>query len=417
MTMKFLSNILSAGLPRLFTLALAAGMVTFALSAKEDSNDLGKNEFNPIQTGVTSLSIAPDARGASMGDLGAATDPDANSQFWNPSKYAFAYSNAAVSVSYTPWLRKLVNDIFLANVSGYWKIGSQDNQAVSGSLRYFSLGEVNSENAGNTGGQTFNPYEVSFDLGYSRKLSEKFSMGIVFRYIYSDLGFSESYAQDQATGASAFSADISGYYTTYPMISNNECQWSWGWDISNIGTKVAYNNGENPAFLPTNLRLGTSFTFPLADYHSLSLNLDLNKLLVPAKPRESDFDMSTTEGEREYLAALEKWENTSSFSGIFKSFSDAPGGFKEELREITYSIGAEYNYNHQFFLRAGYFYENQYKGNRKYFGFGAGFSLNVVKLDASYMLAAAQTSPLDQTLRFTLTFDMDGLRELLGKRK
>lgn len=376
-----------------------------------------KNEFNPIETGVTSLSIAPDARGASMGDLGVASDPDVNSQYWNPSKYAFAYSTAAVSLSYTPWLRKLVSDIFLANVAGYWKIGSGDNQALSASLRYFSLGEVNTSDYGGTATSTINPYEMAFDLGYSRKLSEKFSMGVVFRYIYSDLGFSDSYAGEQTSGASAFSADISGYFTTYPVIGRNECQWSWGWNISNIGTKVSYNNGEDPAFLPTNLRLGTSFTFPLADYHNLSLNLDMNKLLVPARPRESDYDTSTTEGQQEYLDALEEWENMSSFTGIFKSFSDAPGGFKEELREITWSFGAEYSYNQQFFLRAGYFYENQYKGNRQYFGFGAGFSLNVVRLDASYMLATAQSSPLDQTLRFTLTFDMDGLKDLLGKRK
>ncbi|MDE6418197.1 MAG: PorV/PorQ family protein, partial [Duncaniella sp.] len=176
-----------------------------------------KDDFNPINTGVNSLNIAPDARGDSMCDLGAATDPDANAQFWNPSKYAFAYSSGGVSLSYTPWLRKLVNDIFLANLSGYWKIGSEDNQAVSASLRYFSLGEVVTETAGDTGGQTLSPYEMSFDLGYSRKLSEKFSMGVVFRYIYSDLAFSESYAGDQSTGASAFSADISGYYTTYPL--------------------------------------------------------------------------------------------------------------------------------------------------------------------------------------------------------
>lgn len=376
-----------------------------------------KNEFNPIETGVTSLSIAPDARGASMGDIGAATDPDVNSQFWNPSKYAFAYSQGAVGISYTPWLRKLVNDIFLANVAGYWKFGSSDNQALSASLRYFSLGEVTTSDASNIASQSLNPYELSVDVGYSRKLSEKFSMGVVFRYIYSDLGFSDSYAGDQSTGASAFSADLSGYYTTYPIIGRNECQWSWGWNISNIGTKVSYNNGEDPAFLPTNLRLGTTFMFPLADYHTLAFSLDLNKLLVPARPRESDYDMDTTEGQAAYLDALENWENMSPITGIFKSFSDAPGGAKEELREIQYSIGAEYSYNQQFFVRAGYYHESQYKGNRQYFGFGAGFSLNVVRLDASYMLATAQTSPLDQTLRFTLTFDMDGLRELLGRRK
>ncbi len=375
-----------------------------------------KDEFNPVTTGVTSLSIAPDARGASMGDLGAATDPDANSQFWNPSKYAFAYSTAEFSLSYTPWLRKLVNDIFLANLSGYWKLGQNDNQALSASLRYFSLGEVNTSDVSGGAGQSLNPYELSFDLGYSRKLSEKFSMGVVFRYIYSDLGFSTSYAGDQSTGASAFSADISGYYTTYPMIGRNECQFSWGWNISNIGTKVSYNNGENPAFLPTNLKLGLNFMFPLADYHNLSLGLDLNKLLVPTMPRRQDYE-DDVDGEIAYTEALDKWENMSPITGIFKSFTDALGGFKEELREITWSFGAEYNYNQQFFVRAGYYYENKFKGNRQYFAMGAGFSLNVVKLDASYMLATAQNSPLDQTLRFTLTFDLDGLKDILGKRR
>lgn len=395
-------------------LMLLAMAFSFSASAQDGSN-IKNDEFNPLTTGVTSLSIAPDARGASMGDLGAATDPDANSQFWNPSKYAFAYSQAAVSLSYTPWLRKLVNDIFLANLAGYWKLGANDNQALSASLRYFSLGEVNTSPIQGSVGQSLNPYEMSLDVGYSRKLSEKFSMGVVFRYIYSDLGFSDSYAGDQSTGASAFSADIAGYYTTYPIIGRNECQWSWGWNISNIGTKVSYNNGEDPAFLPTNLRLGTSFTFPLADYHNLSIGLDANKLLVPAKPREGDYPDSP-EGQREYLDALEDWENMSSFTGIFKSFNDAPGGMKEELREITWSLGAEYSYNNQFFLRAGYFYESEYKGNRKYFSLGAGFSLNVVRLDASYMIAAAQTSPLDQTLRFSLTFDMDGLKDMFGRR-
>ncbi len=400
------------------TLIKSTILGTVCLLATEGAyaDDNIKNEFNPIETGVTSLSIAPDARGAAMGDIGAATDPDAYSQFWNPSKYAFAYSKAAVSLSYTPWLRKLVNDIFLADVSGYWKLGSNDNQAVSASLRYFSLGEVNTNDPSGITTQSLNPYELSFDVGYSRKLSEKFSMGVVFRYIYSDLGFSNSYAGDQTVGASAFSADISGYYTTYPIIGRNECQWSWGWNISNIGTKVNYNNGEDPAFLPTNLRLGTTFTFPLADYHNLALSLDLNKLLVPARPRESDYP-DDTDGEREYLDALQEWQDMSPITGIFKSFSDAPGGFKEELREITYSLGAEYSYNQQFFLRAGYYHESQYKGNRQYFGIGAGFSLNVLRLDASYMIATAQQSPLDQTLRFSLTFDMDGLSEIFGRRK
>ena len=219
--------------------SLAAAVIAAMLcTQKANADNQIKNEFNPVQTGVTSLGIAPDARGASMGDLGAATDPDANSQFWNPSKYAFAYSQGAVSLSYTPWLRKLVNDIFLANLAGYWKLGTNDNQAISASLRYFSLGEVNSESLGGVT-ESINPYEMAFDIGYSRKLSEKFSMGVVFRYIYSDLGFGASSTSTQPSGASAFSADISGYFVSYPIVGQNECQFAWGWDISNIGTKVS----------------------------------------------------------------------------------------------------------------------------------------------------------------------------------
>lgn len=392
-----------------------AAILAIAISIPAIAED-GKNQFNPIQTGVTSLNIAPDARGAAMGDLGAATEPDAYSQFWNPSKYAFAYSTAAISLSYTPWLRKLVNDIYLANLSGYWKIGGSDNQAVSASLRYFSLGEIDMTDDSGVAVNSVNPYELSFDVGYSRKLSESFSMGVALRYIYSDLAFSDAYSAEQQTGASAFAADISGFLTTYPIIGRNECQWSWGFNISNIGSKVSYNDGNDPAFLPTNFRLGTTFTFPLAQYNNLALSFDVNKLLVPTRPRESDYTANDGTFDSEgYENALDEWRNTSSISGIFKSFSDAPGGFKEELKEINFSVGAEYNYNQQFFVRAGYFYENPDKGNRQYFAFGAGFSLNVVQLDASYMIATAQSSPLDQTLRFSLTFDMDGLKSLLGR--
>ena len=201
------------------------------------------------------------------------------------------------------------------------------------------------------------------------------------------------------------------------MIGRNECQFAWGFDISNIGTKVSYDHGTTYAFLPANLRLGTQFMFPLADYNTLSVGLDLNKLLVPTKPRAKDYDMDTIEGQTAYEEATEKWENMSSISAIFKSFSDAPGGFGEEMKEINVSIGAEYAYNQQFFARMGYNYENAMKGGRSYFTFGAGFSMNVVQLDASYMLATAQSSPLDQTLRFTLSFDMEGLGDLIGKRR
>lgn len=385
-------------------------MAMLAPSMAIAQDDIKNNEFNPITTGVTSLSITPDARGASMGDLGAATDPDVNSQFWNPSKYAFAYSKAGASLSYTPWLRKIVNDIFLANLTGYYKIGNSDNQSVSASLRYFSLGEINTNDDSGAALSSINPFEMAVDVGYARKLSEKFSMGVALRYIYSDLGYSEYASTERTKGASAFAADLSAYYTTYPVIGRNECQWSVGANISNIGSKVSYDGGDNPAFLPTNLKIGTAFTFPIADYHNLTLAFDANKLLVPAKPRREDY-----ENQEAYEDALQNWKDESSIAGIFKSFNDAPGGASEELREINYSIGAEYAYNQQFFLRAGYFHENKWKGNRQYFSLGAGFSLNVLRLDAAYMIATAQTSPLDQTLRFTLTFDMDGLRNLMGR--
>ena len=399
---------------RILTAMTAMLLGSLALSAQ---NDIKDNQFNPVNTGVTTLSIAPDARGSSLGNLGAATDPDMNSQFWNPSKYAFGYSTGGLSLSYTPWLRKIVNDIFLANLAGYWKPGQNDNQAFSASLRYFSLGEVTTGYSTGTNIMTINPYEFALDLGYSRKLSEKFSMGVVLRYILSDLSYNDTQTGESNTAASAFSVDLSGYYTSFPMIGRNECQFSWGFDISNIGTKVSYDHGANNAFLPTNFRIGANFMFPLADYNTLSFGLDLNKLLVPTKPNQKDYDTSTVEGQQAYDDALDKWETMSPITGIFKSFTDAPGGFKEELQEIGVSFGAEYAYNQQFFVRAGYNYEHPNKGGRSYFAFGAGFSLNVVQLDASYMLATAQSSPLDQTLRFTLTFDMDGLRDLLGKRR
>ena len=387
--------------------------------AQGGNDDIKENDFNPVNTGVTTLGIAPDARSTGMGYLGAATDPDVNSQYWNPSKYAFGYSQGGLALSYTPWLRKIVNDIFLAELTGFWKPGSGDNQAISASFRYFSLGEVTFGGNSTGGGtvQTINPYEMAFDVGYSRKLSEKFSMGVVLRYILSDLSWTDTYTSESNSAASAFSADISGYYVSYPMIGRNECQFAWGFNISNIGTKVSYDHGANNAFLPTNLRIGANFMFPLADYHTLAFGVDANKLLVPTKPRSKDYDMTTPEGQLEYEEAVQKWNDQSPIAGIFKSFSDAPGGFKEELQEITWSIGAEYAYNQQFFGRMGYYYENANKGGRSYFGFGAGFSLNVVRLDASYLLATSQNSPLDQTLRFTLSFDRDGLRDLLGKRR
>ncbi len=391
-----------------FQIKCAIATAALFVAANAWAEDDLKTEFNPIETGVTMLGITPDARGAGMGDLGAATDPDVNAQYWNSSKYAFAYSSAGVALSYTPWLRKIVNDIYLANLTGYMKIGKGDNQAVSASLRYFSYGEINSTESGQTV-NSIHPYEFAIDAGYSRKLSEKFSMGVTMRFVRSDLGYSTSGAADAKTGASAFAADISGYYTTYPVIGRNECQWSLGFNISNIGSKVSYEGGERQAFLPANLRIGTAFTFPLADYHNLTIGVDANKLLVPAKPRQQDYVTDGVVDQFKYDEAYESWKNKSSISGIFSSFGS------DFAKRINLSMGAEYVYNQQFFLRGGYYYESAYNGDRQYFGLGAGFSLNVLRLDASYMIATKQNSPLDQTLRFTLSFDMDGIKNLFNR--
>ncbi len=367
-----------------------------------------KNQFNPVNTGVTSLSIAPDSRGGAMGDVGAATDPDVNSQFWNPAKYPFTVSRAGVSLSYTPWLRQLVNDIDLAYVAGYYRIG--DYQALSASLRYFSLGEVTvGQSSAQDIGYTINPYEMSFDVGYSRMLSENFSAAVALRFIYSDL----AYRQDEDVNpGSAFAADVAMYYNRYVMMGQRECNLAFGMNISNIGSKISYDSGNTSEFIPTNLRLGGSLLMPIDEYNTFAISADANKLLVPTRPLQKDGESDT-----DYQDRLQRdYRDMSPISGIFKSFSDAPGGFKEEMQEVQWSVGAEYTYHQQFSVRGGYHYENQNKGNRKYFSVGAGFKMNVFSLDAAYLISTAQSNPLDQTLRFSLSFDMDGIKDIFGKR-
>ncbi|MCD7973961.1 MAG: type IX secretion system outer membrane channel protein PorV [Candidatus Azobacteroides sp.] len=365
-----------------------------------------KNQFRPIVTGAPSLTIAPDARGGGMGDLGVATTPDINSQYWNPAKYAFMYDKAGVSLSYTPWLRKLVNDINLAYLAGFWKLGSDDQHAMSASLRYFSLGEVIVTQGQDDQGYSISPYEMAIDLGYSIKLSETFAGGVALRYIHSDMSWSED---ENNSSAWAIAADVAGYYNNYVMIGSNESLFSFGFNISNIGSKLSYDSGNTSSFLPTNMGLGFSLLYPVSDFNTFSVSLDLNKLLVPTPPGYSDMT-----DEEKVEAALE-YQNMSPIKGIFKSFTDAPGGFKEELEEIMWSLGVEYSYMDQFFLRGGYFHESENKGNRKYFSLGAGFKMNVFQLDAAYLISTAQSNPLDQTLRFSLSFNMDGIRELMGR--
>lgn len=381
--------------------------VLFANIATLKADDDMKNKFNPVQTGVNSLGIAPDSRGGGMGDIGAATDPDANSQFWNPAKYPFAISRAGVSLSYTPWLRKLVSDIDLAYLAGYYRIG--DYQAISASIRYFSLGEVNITQGAGDVGYSISPYEMAFDVGYSRMLSETFSAAVALRYIYSDLAFRQ---EEDINPGSAFAADVAFFYSNYIMMGQRECMLSFGLNLSNMGSKISYDGGETSAFLPTNFRLGGSLMIPIDDYNTFAINADINKLMVPTVPQQNEGEDSGDYQDR----LQEEYFDQSPIKGIFKSWGDAPGGFKEELQEIQFSLGAEYVYHNQFSIRAGYHHENQNKGNRKYFTVGAGFKMNVFSLDAAYLISTAQSNPLDQTLRFSLSFDMDGIKDLLGRR-
>ena len=362
--------------------------------------------FNPEKNSVTSQSIAPDARAGGMGDVGAATDPDVASQFWNPAKYPFTISRAGVSLNYTPWLRQLVSDIDLAYLVGYYRIG--DYSAVSGSLRYFSLGEVFYGDTDDTQ-MTLNPYEMSFDVAYSIMLSEKFSIAAGVRWIYSDLTYNYS---DTSSPGSAFAVDLAAYYQNYVNIGQRECQLGIGIDISNVGSKINFGGDENSEFLPANLRLGASLMVPVDEYNRFSIAVDANKPLVPTMPVKMD-----GESDEDFITRKQNdYYDVSPISGIFKSFGDAPGGFKEEMQEIRWSVGAEYVYNDKFSLRAGYHHESENKGNRKYFTVGAGFKMNVFSLDAGYVIATAKSNPLDQTLRFSLSFDMDGLKDLFKRR-
>ena len=367
-------------------------------SAEEDK----LQEFNQVEHAVISQTIAPDARAAGMGDVGAATDPDVNSQFWNPAKYPFCISRAGLALNYTPWLRQLVNDIDLAYLAGYYRIG--DYSAVSGSLRYFSLGEVITLDES----MTVNPYEMSLDVAYSLMLSEHFSMAAALRWIYSDLRY--DYSEDSAP-ASAFAADLAMYYNNYFNMGSRECQLGIGLNISNVGSKISYYGDDRSQFLPANMRLGLSLLVPVDEYNRFSINADANKLLVPTVPRQEEGESSADYQER----VIREYSDVSAISGIFKSFGDAPGGFKEELQEIQWSVGAEYVYHDPFSLRAGYHHESPNKGNRKYFTVGGGFRMNVFSLDVGYVISTAQSNPLDQTLRFTLAFDMDGIKDLFRR--
>jgi hypothetical protein len=353
---------------------------------------------NVITTGVPFLTIAPDSRAGAMGDAGVATTPDVNSQHWNPAKYAFIESEMGVALSYTPWLRNLVSDINLAYLAGYKRL--DDQQTLSASLRYFTLGDITfMSDLGEELGQQ-NPNEFALDFAYTRLLSEKFSGSIAFRYIRSDLTGGQMVNNVETHAGNTFATDIAFYYQNEIRVNRKRSQLGAGINISNIGGKISYTDGETKDFIPANMKLGVSYTTEMDKYNTITFALDANKLLVPTPVRSDTADIITGLG-----------ANKSVIAGIFSSFSDAPGGMSEELKEVTLSLGAEYWYNKQFALRAGYFYEDASKGNRKFFTAGAGLKMNVFALDFSYLLPVAQNNPLANTLRFTLSFDFDAFNK------
>lgn len=354
--------------------------------------------YNPISTAVPFLTITPDSRSGAMGDAGVAISPDANSQYFNPSKYAFTEGKYGFALSYTPWLRELVNDVNLAYLSGYYRL--DDNQVFGSSLRYFSMGEIMLKGQDNTNIGTVSPNEFAFDVSYSRKLSDNLSGGVALRYIRSDL--SGGIGAENYTAGSAFATDVSFYYTTPLGGEGTTKSIAAGINFSNIGSKISYDQGSNKEFLPANVRLGTTFTNEVDDYNAYSVSLDLNKLLVPTPLRQLVYQ---TDGSVVVLPDYNS--NKSPISSIFSSFTDAPGGFKEEIQEITVSLGAEYWYQKQFAFRMGYFNESRNKGNREFLTTGIGVKMNKASIDFSYLIPVQRNNPLANTIRFTLLFNVD----------
>jgi hypothetical protein len=363
-------------------------------------------ELNAIQTVVPFLTIAPDSRAGAMGDAGVATSPDVYSMHWNPAKFAFIDGKGGVGISYSPWLRNLVPDINIAYLSGYYRFDQK--QVINGSLIYSSLGNVSfTDDFGNLV-RDYKPNEWSFDLGYSRLFTDNLGGGIAFRFIYSNLtGGFPSGEVDTKPGTSV-AADISLFYQKDLNLLSKDVVLAFGGNISNIGSKMSYSESQTSDFIPINMRLGSAFTAKLDNYNKITVTIDINKLLVPTPPYYSITNPDSIIAGKDPNIAVPV--------AIFQSFYDAPGGFKEELHELTYSYGAEYWYNDQFAIRAGYFHENETKGNRKYFTAGAGFRLSGFTIDFSYLMPLVQNHPLARTLRFSLSFDVSALRNATKSR-
>lgn len=382
---------------------LLSFLVILAIESKGQSLPTGQEvRYNPISTAVPFLTITPDSRSGAMGDVGAATAVDANAQHSNPSKYAFASDKWGIGVSYAPWLRQLVSDVNLAYLSGFYKLDSV--QSIGGSLRYFNMGKIGMTDQSGLPAGIASPNEFALDFSYSRKLSDNFSGGVALRYIRSDLSgrFGGSLiGQENRSAGNAVATDVSFYYHNRLGAEGSPNTIAAGINLSNIGSKISYNQGSTKEFLPANMRLGTTFTSQLDETNSLALSVDLNKLLVPTPA------LATLDANGSLIVLPNNNSNKSVISSVFSSFTDAPGGLNEELKEYTLSFGAEYWYRKQFALRTGYFNEAQNKGNRKYFTAGVGLKLSVASVDVSYVVPIDHNNPLANTVRFSLLFNTD----------
>lgn len=390
----------------LLSLAAVAFLAVSAQAAKTVDETM-----NPLITAMPSLSIAPDARSAGMGDIGVATDADLNSLHWNPAKYSYMQSAGGITANYTPWLRKLVSDIDLAHIAGYYNFGDLAG-GIAASFTYFSLGNVSLTDAKGTVLQDVRPNEWSLDLSYYRKLHEYVSMAVALRFMYSDLN--NGYNSSTTTAGEMYpawtmAADVSLYYHQPIELPMGTSYFSLGFALQNLGGKMTYDK-ITQNFIPATMRIGVNYELPFDKYNSLTFGVQADKLMVPSRKSKFADDESGTWTQEGYSAL-------SSVKGIFQSFADAPGGAKEEFNEVRWGAGLEYSYNKQFFARFGYSYENYYKGNRNYLTAGAGFHLSIFSLDVAYCIGLSSSNPLDQTMRFTLGFDLAGIKDLVNNRK
>jgi len=395
----------------LFLFVFLAGIMS--LQAQLTYNEVGgKDRLNTITTAVPFLMIAPDARAGALGDAGVATSPDANSMHWNPAKYAFVEKQMGFSISFSPWLRKLVNDIYLGYLTGYYKI--DDRQTVAMSLRYFSLGQILFTDEIGNPLNYYSPYEFAIDGTYARKFSEKWSGGVAARFIYSNLTQGQFVGGSESSAGISVAADVSIYYQNDIELGALDGKFAWGMNISNIGTKISYSQTNiEKDFIPTNFRIGPSLQINIDEYNSMTFMLDINKLLVPTPPiyaRDDSTGQFIVGPDGEKIIDKGMNPDVSVVSGMIQSWYDAPNGFSEELREFSFGGGVEYWYNKLFAIRGGFFYEDKTKGNRKFFTLGAGLRYNVFSIDFAYLIPLEQQNPLENTLRFSLLFDFDAFK-------